>query len=260
MNRKLAVITGASSGIGKSFAYKFAELGYDLLLIARREELLKMVCDDLKTKYAVNAEYLLAELSNDSDVSKIVYQIQNSENLDVLINNAGYGLHENFSNTAIDHNVDMVKVHDLATLRLTHAAVQIMKKNRQGSVINVSSVASFLISPGNAMYCATKAFITSFSESLSMELKKDNIKVLALCPGFTHTDFHEKIGYDKNDPVFKTFMTSTKVVEIALKDMNKGKVISIPGFKYKFARSAAALIPRKLFYWFVLKYSARKSK
>jgi short-subunit dehydrogenase len=258
MNNKLAVITGASSGIGKSYAYKFASLGYDLLLTARRELLLKNICSDLETKFKINAQYIIAELSNDDQLARIVYQVKNSDNLEVLINNAGYGLPDNFSDTPIEDNINMIKVHDLATMRLTHAAIPIMIKRKQGTIINVSSVASFVISPKNAMYCATKAFLTTFTESLYLELKKYNIKVLALCPGFTHTDFHEKIGYDKNDPVFKTFMSSDDVVDISLKYLNKGKVICLPGLKYKFARLAVGFIPRSLFYKFVSLYSNRK--
>jgi uncharacterized protein len=258
MNNKLAVITGASSGIGKSYAYKFASMGYDLLLTARRESLLKNICNDLESKYKINAQFIVAELSNDDQVARIEYQIKNSDNLEVLINNAGYGLPDNFSDTSIEDNINMVKVHDLATMRLTQAAIPFMVKRRGGAIINVSSVASFLISPKNAMYCASKAFLTTFSESLYLELKKYNIKVQVLCPGFTHTDFHEKIGYDKNDPVFKTFMSSDDVVNTSLKYLKKGKVICLPGLKYKFAKFAVSLLPRQLFYIFVLAYSNRK--
>ena len=135
----------------------------------------------------------------------------------------------------------------------------LLKDKVNPAIINVSSIASFLISPSNEMYCASKAFLTSFSESLSLSLKRHNIKVQVLCPGFTLTDFHAKLGYDANDPIFKKFMSSDKVVDISLKYLKKDKVICIPGVLYKFVRIVINFIPRRIFYKFVLFYSQRNS-
>lgn len=254
MSEKLAVITGASSGIGKTYAYKYASMKYNLLLIARREELLTSICKDISGKFNVKADYMILELASDDERKKL-YSLISSLNIDVLINNAGFGLPDDFEN--IDESIKMLKVHDEAAIGLTYAALKSMIKNNSGAIINVASIAGFLISPKNALYCASKAFLISFSESLHIRLKKYNIKVQALCPGFTHTDFHEKIGYAKDDPVFKKFMTSDEVVDISLKYLAKDKVICIPGFKYKFAKFISHALPRNLFYNFVAKYSEK---
>jgi len=259
MNRNLALITGASSGIGKSFAYKFASLGYDLLLIGRREYLLKEICNDISKKYSVNAEYMILELSNDNDVNRLLSRMEQMNNLEILINNAGFGLDNDFINSTLDKNIEMIKVHDILPVKLIYSAIPLLKDKVNPAIINVSSIASFLISPGNEMYCASKAFLTSFSESLSLSLKKHNIKVQVLCPGFTLTDFHAKLGYDANDPILKKFMSSDKVVEISLKYLKKGRVICIPGLLYKLVKIFINLIPREIFYKLVLFYSKRNS-
>jgi short-subunit dehydrogenase len=259
MNRNLVLITGASSGIGKSFAYKFASRGYDLLLVGRRESLLREICNDILTKYSVNAEYMILELSNDSDINRLISKMEQMNNLEILINNAGFGLGNDFINSPLDKNIEMIKVHDILPVKLIYSAIPLLKDKVNPAIINVSSIASFLISPGNEMYCASKAFLTSFSESLSLSLKKHNIKVQVLCPGFTLTDFHAKLGYDANDPIFKKFMSSDKVVDISLKYLKKDKVICIPGVLYKFVRIVINFIPRRIFYKFVLFYSQRNS-
>jgi len=252
MKNKTAIITGASSGIGKSFAYKLAEKGYDLLLIGRREELLKNICLDIEFKFQIKAQYLIIELANKKAMKVLVERILSSE-VDILVNNAGFGLRNDFLKT--EESIDMIKVHNEATVELTFSAIKSMIERKSGAIINVSSIAGFLISPNDSMYCATKAFLISFTESLHLKLKDYNIKLQALCPGFTHTDFHEKIGYDKNNPVFKSFMSSDKVVEISLKYLDKGKVICVPGFKYKLGKLIVSLLPRGIFYKSVLFYS-----
>ena len=257
MQNKLAVITGASSGIGKSYAYKFAEMGYDLLLIARREGLLKNICAEIKSKYNTNCEYLLAELSNEENRNNLYERIKRSD-VDVLINNAGFGMIDDFID--MKESLNMIKVHNEALVEFTHAALVSMMKKQEGVIINVASIAGFLASPKNAMYCATKAFVITFTESLHIRLCDQNIKFQALCPGFTLSDFHEKIGYDKSNPRFKTFMTSDDVVKISLKDLEKGKVICIPGFKYKLAKIIIGFLPRSFFYKLVIFYSKRKKE
>lgn len=259
MNRNLALITGASSGIGKSFAYKFASLGYDLLLVGRRENLLREICNDIFIKYSVNAEYMILELSNDEDVNRLISNMERMNNLEVLINNAGFGLEDDFIASPLNKNIEMIKVHDILPVKLIYSAIPLLKDKHNPVIINVSSIASFLISPSNEMYCASKAFLTSFSESLSLSLKKHNIKVQVLCPGFTLTDFHAKLGYDVNNPSFKRFMSSDKVVEISLKYLKKDKVICIPGLIYKLVKVFVNLIPRGIFYKLVLFYSKKNS-
>ena len=257
MANKLAIITGASSGIGKSFAYQLAEKGYDLLLMGRREELLKSICLDIESKFQKNVEYLVIELADKNTRRVLVERILNSE-VDILVNNAGFGLKNDF--LEIEGSIDMINVHNEATVELTFSAIKSMIERKSGAIINVSSIAGFLLSPNDVMYCATKAFLISFTESLHLKLKNYNIKLQALCPGFTRTDFHERIGYDKNDPIFKSFMSPDEVVKTSLRYLDKGKVICIPGLTYKLGKLIISLMPRRLLYKSVLLYSKFNNK
>jgi hypothetical protein len=249
--QKTAVITGASSGTGAAFAKKLAARGYDLILIARRKNLLESLCNELETKYKIKAEYFIADLSVLEEVISVEEKIKTIDNLEILINNAGFGINNNFHESSIDEQVKMIQVHNVAVIKLTYSALPFMLKQRRGFIINVSSLAAFLISPENNLYCSTKAFINTFTESLHLELAGTGIKVQALCPGFTLTEFHQKLGYEIDDPIFKKFMSAEYVVDYSLRDLEENKVISIPGFKYKLIK-LVPFIPRKLLYKTIL--------
>jgi uncharacterized protein len=256
-NKKTALITGATSGIGAAFAQKLAAKGYDLILTGRREELLKNLSNDIKNKYGINVEYLIIELSDIAQIKELEEKIKRTDNLEFLINNAGFGTTEHFLKSNIEEQVNMITVHDIATVRLTHTAIPVMLKNKKGFIINLSSVAAWMISPESSLYCSTKLFLNSFTESLHLSLKNTGIKVQALCPGFTTTDFHKKIGIDTTKLFLKKFMTADYVAEYSLKDLEKNKVISIPGLKYKFVK-IVNFIPRKLLYRIVLSVSGKQ--
>jgi uncharacterized protein len=256
---KTALITGASSGIGAEFARRFASLEYDLILVARRENLLQSLCKELSEKYKINAEYMVIELSSPQELKKVEDKIKSTENLEILVNNAGFGLANDFLKMEIDEAIKMVEVHNIAAARLTHTAISVMRKLNKGTIINVSSSASFIITPSDPLYSATKVFLNTFSESLSIALRGTGVKIQSLCPGFTLTDFHERLGYDKNDPFFKKFYSSKFVVDCSLKDLKKNKVLSIPGFKYKLLQ-LVPMIPKKILYSLVAKGHRRFSK
>jgi len=257
--RPVAMITGASSGIGAEFARRLAEKGYDLILVARREALLRELCNELKNLYNINAEYIVAELTDPDDVNGIEERLNECENLQILINNAGFGIRGAFHEVGLDMQTGMLKVHCLVPLRLTHIALNKMLKRNKGSIINVSSTAAFLISPGSVIYCATKRFINSFTELLYIFLYNTNIKVQALCPGFTLTDFHTKLGIDPR-VMNVHWMSSKDVVKNSLKCLEKGKVICIPGFRNKLMCLVVKIIPRRILYRIIIKHSRRREK
>jgi short-subunit dehydrogenase len=264
--RPAALITGASSGIGAEFARKFASLGYDLILTGRRERLLEGLCVELEEKHRILAGYVIGDLSNDGHVKELVDLISRTRNLQLLVNNAGYTRLEFFHEDDIDAQVDMIKVHDVAAVRLTHAAIPILAKqgfrkstsasSRSGAldypaIINVSSIAAFQIGARNLMYDATKGFLLNFSESLHLILRNTGIRVQALCPGFTKTDFHAKLGMHEDHPIFHEhrFMSAAKVVDASLKCLKRGKVICIPGWRNRLITFVTRFAPRRLLYW-----------
>lgn len=257
--RPAALITGASSGIGAAFARKLASMGYDLVLTGRREKLLEDLCAKLSTRHGILAGYMIAELADESRLREIEDTIRRMPNLRILINNAGYTRLELFAEDSIDAQVDMIKVHDIAAVRLTHAAIPVLRTHNWGAVINVSSIAAFLIGARNLMYDATKGFLLSFSSSLHLELGGTGIRVQALCPGFTRTDFHAKLGYGPEHPIFRQrrFMSADKVVQASLACLERGKVICIPGRRNRRIAFICKRMPRKLFY---LLYAKRRLK
>ena len=255
---KVAFITGASSGIGAAYARRLAVDGYDLIIHGRREQLLNKLADEITTESRergcpVTVEVITAELADPEQLAKLEKRIKETPDLAMLINNAGYNLPRSFHNSTVEENEAILRVHLTATVRLTHAALPILLKQPRGAIINVSSVAAFLVSRKNAMYCATKAFLNTFTESLHLELQGTPVRVQTLCPGFTLSDFHTKLGYAPDDPRFAHFMSPEKVVDVSLRDLAKGKVVSVPGLRYKLAAVLAPVLPRRILYWLAAK-------
>jgi uncharacterized protein len=240
MPNPVALITGAPSGIGAAFAKKFASQGYDLIITGRRVEEINALAQSLRDQYKINVEVVIAELSDPTQQESLATKIKQLNSLAVLVNNAGYGQKNTFHEAAMEAAENMINVHNLATVKLTHAALPKMLANKQGAIINVSSILAMIPYRQNAMYCATKAFMNLFSESLRHELKGKGVRVQALCPGLTRSDFHKKIGIDidtayKDRGRFWQPMTAEAVVEKSLKALVKNKAVCIPGFFNKLA-------------------------
>jgi len=247
MEKKLAVITGASSGIGEAYAKKFAAQGYDLLLIARRKEKLLEISKNLNELYDSSVKMLPCDLSDEEQIKYVEKEIMHKNNINVLVNNAGFGLNEAFHSTPIEKSVAMIKVHIIATVRLTRAVLPIMIKNNSGIIINVSSIGAFIMVPNNLIYSATKTFLNTFSEHLKLELKNTNIIVQSLCPGFTKTSFYKTYEYKNlNLSVVpeKLWLTPDELVEISVKSLSKKNLICIPGFINKFAVKFRKIVSR----------------
>ena len=254
---KIAVITGASSGIGTAFAKELASQGYNLIIIARREQRLKELARILKEKHETNVEIIIADLSQIDDIEIITQRLEKIEKIDLLVNNAGFGLSGKFVDTEKTKLFDMIYVHDLASFSFCRAVLPNMLKRNQGSIINVSSMSGLMIKYGNVTYTVTKAFLISLSESLQEELRNTKIKIQALCPGMTKSGFHdtkELTSFNKNLVPKGLWMNSETLVKKSLAALNKKKTVYIPGFRNKLI----VKISNNLFTGKIIRYLAYK--
>ncbi len=242
--RPIALVTGASSGLGAVFARKLALRGYDLVLVARDAERLAALSAELAAVGA-RATPVSADLTTDRGLDAAEHAIASAGRLDLLVNNAGFGTTGPFAASPLAQQEGMLRLHVIAVTRLTHAAMHLMMPARRGGIITVSSVASFVNSAGNVNYCATKAYQRSFSEGLSLEVEPHGIRVQALCPGFTHTEFHQRMSFDQaaSAPAWM-WLEAEMVVETSLRQYERGgPVICIPGAQYKVLVFLARHIP-----------------
>ena len=235
-----ALITGASSGIGASYAKQLAEKGFDLIILARRTDQLQTLTDKLQADYSIRCEIISADLSNGEEINKVADDIRYLDNLDILINNAGFATIGYFAEVPLEKSMRMFQLHMAASLQLTHAALQGMLKRRRGAIINVSSMGAFVLTPGNVLYDATKSFLSTLSENLTLEVRDKGIKIQALCPGFTRTEFHE-VGdfknFDRSAIPDYLWMMPDEVVSLSLKALENNKeVVFIPGWTNRLAK------------------------
>lgn len=244
---KSAIITGASSGIGKALAFEFARNGYDLFLTARNEESLQKVTEQCVRKFNVKAEIFTADLA-DSDSTDVLIKAVAKRRFDVLVNNAGFGVKGDFVDTKIADELEMLNVQLAAMLKLTKAVLPEMIENKSGKILNIASVYSFSPVPLQAVYSASKAFMLSFSSALQDELKEENIQVSVVCPGITQTEFRTRAGIaDKKS----SGMTVEKVAAIAFAEMSKGKHVIVPGFQNKVFAFISKHLPPNLITKFI---------
>lgn len=245
---RTALITGASSGIGAAFARKFASLGFDLVLVARREARLIQMVANLPAKFPIHAEALMADLSHSAGIEQVERRISKLTNLQILVNNAGFGDPGIFVDNSLEQTLAVIDVHIVASTRLSRAVLSGMIARNFGTIINVSSIGAFTPLPLiELVYCATKGYLNVFSEGLQaqLDLRGANIRIQALCPGFTHTEFHDNPVYEAQQ--IKTripswlWMSAEEVVEESLRGLKRDQVICIPGlwnrFIVMFARS-----------------------
>jgi short-subunit dehydrogenase len=235
-----ALITGASSGIGWHFADLLAREGYDLVITARDTQRLNHLAGEFHQKYNRNVEVITADLTTDHGISLIENRIKDSD-IDVLINNAGYGLNQGFTKSDVKDEIAVLKILCEAPMRLAHASLPSMLEKNSGIIINVSSVAAWIT---GGHYSAMKSYLMVLSESLHTELAETAVKVCSLAPGFTHTEFHQR-GKMKMDalPNFM-WLNADNVVITAWEDAKAGKAISIPGRQYRFLYLLLRFAPR----------------
>jgi short-subunit dehydrogenase len=232
----VAAITGASSGIGAEYARQLAARGWDLLLTARREDRLQALADELVDRHGIRVDTLPADLAEPDGLRIVEDRLASTERLGMLVHAAGFGTLDGFETKDVDFSVAMVHVHDIAAIRLTHAVLPGMRQRGSGVIIHVSSVAAFASGPSNVVYGATKAFLNSFCEGLQDELSGSGVRVQALCPGLTHTEFHdtgEYRNFNRARIPRSIWMTAEEVVTESLHALGTDDVIVIPGLKNK---------------------------
>jgi short-subunit dehydrogenase len=230
--RRKAMVTGASAGIGKAFAVRLANDGWDLVLVARDKDRLTELCAALSTTYKVEATALVADLSAAAGVGSVEERLT-TDVFDLLVNNAGLSLNTPFLKSTVEQELYLLSLNVNAVMRLTHAALPGMVTRRSGNIINVSSVSGFAATMPGSTYPASKAWVIHFSESVALSVAKYGVKVLALCPGFTRSEFHSRAGIDMTKTPGWMWLQAPEVVDDALKDLRKGKTVSVPSWKYK---------------------------
>ncbi len=242
--RPLAVITGASAGLGKIFARQLAERGFDLLLVARDAGRLRALADELTLQYAISAEPWPADLSRDDGMRTLAEYLSRNDRVMVLVNNAGFGTKGKLAVRPVSEQATMVELHVMAPMLLTRAVLPGMIARREGRIITVASVASFTASAGNVNYCATKAYQRVFMESLAMELEGTGVRVQALCPGFTHTEFHDRAEISKGTIPAFLWLDAERVVRESLDAaFGDGPVVVIPARRYRLIVAGLRLMP-----------------
>jgi short-subunit dehydrogenase len=243
--RPTALVTGASSGIGAAFARRLAAEGYDLVLVARDAERLDRLAAELSGQYGGEAVTLPADLSTESGCAAVEARLRAAP-VDLLVNSAGTTLNRSFVKSTADNEDRLLWVNVHAVMRLTLAALPVMVERGRGDVINISSVSGFgPVMPGST-YPASKAWVINFSESVARSVRPRGVRVLALCPGYTRTEFHQRAGINMSKTPGWMWLSADDVARDGLRDLRKGKFVSIPNWKYKLAAFGVKHIPHRL--------------
>jgi short-subunit dehydrogenase len=257
-----ALVTGASSGIGETYAHALAAIGYDVVLVARRKKRLEALANDLRLTFGTDPEVFPADLCDEADLKRVEERIATAGPLEFLINNAGFGLHGKFWEMDVAEQEAMHRLHVTVMMRLTHAALRVMVPRNVGAIVNVSSVAAFAPAPGSVSYTATKAWANTFTHSLSLELRAAGsaVRVQALCPGYTYTEFHDVLGMDRGRIPRSWWMSPEDVVAESFRGLGRNKLFVVPGGRYKALVAALRFIPRRLYDSGTLEYARRTGR
>ncbi|MGH3850439.1 MAG: SDR family NAD(P)-dependent oxidoreductase [Pseudonocardiaceae bacterium] len=255
----VALITGASSGIGRAFAVALATRGCDLVVVARRADRLQELAAEITASSKRSVEVMVADLTNRSERATVEARLADSGRpVDLLINNAGVGGSGPFNDQTADHEEGEILLNVVAPARLTSAVLPGMIERRRGGIINVSSIAGVQAVPYLATYAATKAYLTSFSQALHEEVRSQGVTVVALLPGMTHTEFHAAAGLDRSNVPGPAWLSAEEVVESGLRALERGRAIAVPRVGYQVFvglsrvtpwvvnRRLAAIVGRKL--------------
>jgi len=241
--RRLAVVTGASAGIGQCFAERLAREAWDLVLVARRRERLDELAAKLREAHARRVDVVAADLTSPAGVHAVEQRIAAEPTLELVVNNAGFGTTGAFAELDRDGEEQELRLNVVALVRLTHAALEAFRERGHGTVINVSSLAGFQPAPFNATYAATKAFVNSFTQAVHEELRGSGVHVQLLCPGFTRTEFQEVAGARTDELPSFAWMEPEAVVEASLAGLRRGELIVIPGAGNKVMGAVLRALP-----------------
>ena len=239
-----ALITGSTAGIGAAFARRLAADGHDLVLVARNTGRLREQATELHDRHGIEAEVLTADLAEDRGIEAVAARLGDRKNpVDLLVNNAGFGNKGRYLDVPMADELRMLKVHCEAVLRLTSAATEVMRERGRGGVVNVASTAAFL---PRGTYGASKAWVVQFTQGAALDLAGNGVRLMALCPGFVRTEFHERAGMGTDNIPNWMWLDADKVAAEALADLARGKTLSIPDPRYKALMGAAKLVPRSV--------------
>jgi len=242
-----ALVTGASSGIGYELAKVLAKDGKNLVIVARSQDKLEELKTEIENKYETSVRVLPKDLSNPNAPQEIFSELEkDGVNVDVLVNNAGYGVYGMFSETDLREELAMIQVNATSLIHLTKLFLKQMLENKSGWILNVASLCSFLSSPLESVYCASKSLVLHFSEALANELQGTGVTVTCLCPGLAKTEFHKRAHMENTKVAKRKMMDAAAVAEAGYKALKKGKVVVIPGLIFKTAPLFARFAPRNL--------------
>ena len=246
LNKEWCLVTGATSGVGKEFANYFGKKSYSLILTGRREKELKILKEELESSYMIEVLLIIGEFCDDETINKLLFVAKN-RNIKYLVNNVGYGNEKTFFKQNIEESLKMIKVHIDSTIKICHELIPLMQE--ESYVLNVSPLAGMLPTSYNHIYAATKSFLITFSESLSLSLIERKIKVKVIIPGFVKSDFHRYTKIKKRHSFF--WMDSARLVELTFKELKKENVLLVPGRLNKIVYFLIKVIPKKVLYYFL---------
>lgn len=239
-----ALITGSTAGIGAAFARRLAADGHNLVLVARDSERLRLQAAELHDRHGIEAEALAADLSDEAGLAAVEARLSDATHpVELLVNNAGFGNKGAFLDVPMADELTMLKVHCEAVLRLTAAATSRMRERGRGAVVNVASVAAFL---PRGTYGASKAWVVQFTQGAAKDLAGSGIRLMALCPGFVRTEFHERAGMGTDNIPSWMWLDADKLVAAAMSDLARGRTVSIPDPRYKALMGLVKLVPRSV--------------
>jgi short-subunit dehydrogenase len=244
---KYAIVTGASCGIGYELAKILAKDGKDIAVVARSRDRLEDLKREIENKHGTKVKVLAQDLSDPKAPPQIFSELERERiGVDVLINNAGFGVYGMFRETDMQEELDMIQVNAASLVHLTKLFLKGMVENKSGYILNAASLCAFLPTPMEAVYCSTKAFVLHFSEALANELQGTGVKVTCLCVGLARTEFQKRARMENCKATQRKMMEAATVAEAGYKALKRGKLIEIPGLVYKFAPVFARVAPRKV--------------
>jgi len=244
MSRPIALVTGASAGIGRAFAEALAARGHDVVVVARDTARLEALAKELDAAHGAAVEVLTADLGTGDGIATVEARlIDETRPIDLLVNNAGFGTVGRFHELPISKEISEIGVNVVAVTRLTHAVLPGLVARGRGGVINVASIAGYQPTPLNATYGATKAFVHSFTHAIHEEARRTGVNVMLVCPGYTHTEFHDRAGLGHTELPEFVWQSAATVVDAALRDLDRGRSVSIPGVLNQTAAAFSSLAP-----------------
>lgn len=259
--KEIAVITGATSGLGLAYAERMAADGYDLIITGRREAIIMANAEKIEHEYGCNVEVCITDLSDEAGLNKLIDVIDN-RNISILVNNAGFGLKSEFIDSNYYDIERLLYLQIIAVTKLTYLVLKDMKQRNKGTIINIASDGAFAVMPKNVVYSSSKLYIINFTEGLHMELINCAVKVQVVCPGFIDSDFHERAGMvvDKNRKGLFGFHDPKDIVNNAMKDLKNNIVVCVPDKGGKLIRLIGKYMPRKIFYKYAAAFSSNVIK